>query len=82
MLVVCSERGAAVLARLLAAEERVRDITEQCGADAGEEEALHGSPGCPGQLMRGCSDGAVQFAVAVLAARQGRRVVQGLPRQS
>ena len=55
-LVVRGERGAAVLALLLAAEERVRYITEQCGAHAGEEEAFHGLPGCRGQLMRGCSD--------------------------
>ena len=64
LLVVCGERGAAVLALLLAAEEGVRYVAEQRGADAGEEEAFHGSPGCRGRLMRGCSDGAVQFAVA------------------
>ena len=52
LLVVCSERGAAVFARLLlAAEERVRHITEQCGAHAGEEEAFHGSPGCPCEMQ-------------------------------
>ena len=41
LLVVCGERGAAVLALLLAAEERVRYVAEQCGAHAGEEEAFH-----------------------------------------
>ena len=60
LLVVRGERRAAVLARLiLAAEERVRYVAEQSGADAGEEEALHGSPGC------------VRDAVAGLAARMG-----------
>ena len=80
LLVVRGERGAAVLTLLLAAEERVRDIAEQRGADAGEEEAVHGSPGCRGQLMRVCSDGAVQFQH--LLQGWGWRPVKGAARGS
>ena len=53
LLVVRGERRAAVLTLLLAAEEGVRDIAEQRGAHAGEEEAVHGWPGCPCEI--GCS---------------------------
>ena len=80
LLVVCSERGAAVLAGLLlAAEERVRYITEQCGGDAGEEEAFHGLPGCPCemQLQDRCSEWSKGLPGAVVMLQTSGWIVRG-----